>query len=224
MLRAGIEIHTALGCDGRPVRPGRGPICGNGFRLGPLVHLAGRCLPSWPTGRASGIPRTSNSWSIPVLPGAAQRPGAPPAPDEQARDLALDAPPQRRGHCLGHRRRRHRRRVQELHIPGLLSNPRRFCRGLLVLLAQSRLDDGGRRRLRRRVPERRLRSRPGRRQREGAAGQAGDDVYHRAGHRFHRPVRTHQVAQFGGKGAGAAAGTHRALPDDSRHHRPDPPT
>ena len=59
-------------------------------------------------------------------------------------------------------RRRHRRRVQELHIPGLLSDPRRFRRGLLVLLAQSRLDDGGHRHLRRRVPERGLRYRPGR--------------------------------------------------------------
>ena len=40
--------HAALGCAGRPVRPGRGPVCGNGFRLGPLVRLAGPCLGAEP--------------------------------------------------------------------------------------------------------------------------------------------------------------------------------
>ena len=40
--------HTALGRAGRPVRPGRGPVCGNGLRLGPLVRLAGRCLGAEP--------------------------------------------------------------------------------------------------------------------------------------------------------------------------------
>ena len=49
----------------------------------------------------------------------------------------------------------------------------------------------------------------------------GGDVHHRAGHQFHHQVRTHQVADLGVQGAGAAAGTHRALPDDSRHHRSD---
>ena len=40
------RIHTALVCAGSPVRPGRGAVCGRGFRVEPLVHLAGRCLPA----------------------------------------------------------------------------------------------------------------------------------------------------------------------------------
>ena len=38
--------------------------------------------------------------AIPVLLGMLNRPGAPPAPHQQACALALDAIPQRRGHCV----------------------------------------------------------------------------------------------------------------------------
>ena len=41
------------------------------------------------------------------------------------------------------------------------------------------------------------------------------------GHRFYHLVRTRPVARCGYRGAAAAARTHRTLPDDSRHHRPD---
>ena len=104
-------IHTALGCAGRPVRPGRGPVCGRGLRPEPLVRLAGRYLPA---GLPAGllVPRGHRVPGPACAGGGAQRTGAPPAPDEQACNLALDAPPLRRGHCPGHFRRRH---------PGLLS-------------------------------------------------------------------------------------------------------
>ena len=103
--------------------------------------------------------------------GGLQRPCAPSAPDEQAGDVALDALPQRHGTCPDHLRHRHRRRIQELHLPGLLSVPRRFRRGLLVPFAQPRVDDDGRRCVRCRVLAGGLRSRPRCGQREGAAGQ-----------------------------------------------------
>ena len=43
--------------------------------------------------------------------------------------LALDALPRRHGHCPDHSQRCHRRRIQQLHLPGLLPGPRHFCRG-----------------------------------------------------------------------------------------------
>ena len=98
--------YSAVGCAGRPVRPGRGLVCGKGFHLEPLVHLAGRSLSA---GLPAGI-LVSPGHRIPGhtrAAGGGQRPGAPPAPHQQARDLALDALPQRRGHCPGHFRRRH---------------------------------------------------------------------------------------------------------------------
>ena len=66
-----------------------------------------------------------------------------------------------------------------------------------------------------------LRSRPRRGQGEGARCEVGGDVYPDARRQFHHPVRTPQVADIGDKGARAATGTRRALPDDSRHDRSD---
>ena len=61
-------IHTALGCAWSPVRPGRGLVCGRGFRLEPLVHLAGRCIPA---GLPAGllVPQDIEFLVIPVLLG-----------------------------------------------------------------------------------------------------------------------------------------------------------
>ena len=135
MLRAGVGSIRLWVAPGRPVRPGRGPVCHLDFRLGPLAHLAGRRFydrlpPRFLVSRGHRVPGHTRA------AGGAQRPGTPPAPDQQACDLALDAIPQRRGHCPGHRRRSPRRRIQELNLPSVLSVHRRFCRGLLVLLAQ----------------------------------------------------------------------------------------
>ena len=161
--------HTKVGCGRRPDRPVRSCLCGKGLRLGPLVRLAGRRLPA---GLPAGllVPRGHR---IPVHTCAAvcdQRPGAPPAPDQPAHHLALDALPLHHGHCPDHNLRCHRRRIQQLHLPGLLPGSRHFCRGLPVLPALSRLDDDDRRCLPRRVPDGGLRSRPGCRQGEGAVG------------------------------------------------------
>ena len=93
-----IRKRVALG---RPVRFVGGPVCGRGFRLGPLIHLAVRCLRA---GLPAGLP-VSRGHRIPGITraaGGAQRPGAPPAPDQPACHVALDARPQRRGHCPDH--------------------------------------------------------------------------------------------------------------------------
>ena len=87
-----------------------------------------------------------------------QRPCPLSASDEQVRDMAVAAPPQRHVGCPDHGRRCHRRRIHEFRLPCLLSVPRHFCRGVLVLLAQSRLDDHGRRCVRGRVPNGGLRA------------------------------------------------------------------
>ena len=119
-----------------------------------FIWLVGVFLLSIPAYRPGfWYPEDIEFLSIPVLL------GAPSAPDEQACDVALDALPQRHGNSPDHRHR-HRRRVQEQHLLGLLSVPRRRHRGLLIQFAQSRLDDGGRRCLRCRVLEGGLRSRP----------------------------------------------------------------
>ena len=107
-----------------------------------FIWLAGVFLLAYRPG--FWYPQDIEFLAIPVLLGVVNALVHHPAPDKQDGDLALDAPPLRHGHCIGHFWRRHRRRVQELHIPGPLSDPRRFCRGLLVLLAQPGLDHGGR--------------------------------------------------------------------------------
>ena len=146
MLKAGIGAVQKWVTPGALSDPDVDSVCGKGLSLGSLVRLVGR---RFPTGLPAKllVPRGHRILVHTCAAGDAQRPCASPAPDEQACDVALDALPQRHGNCPDHRRHRHRRRIQELHLPGLLSVPRRFCRGLLVPLAQSRLDDDGRRRL-----------------------------------------------------------------------------
>ncbi len=84
LLRAGMGPIRLWGCAGRPVRPGRGPVCRNGFRLGPLVHLAGWCLPAGLPARLL-VPRGQRIPGHTRAVGGGQRPGAPPATDRQAR-------------------------------------------------------------------------------------------------------------------------------------------
>ena len=60
-----------------------------------------------------------------------------------------------------------------------------------------------------------------RRRREGAGGQAGRDVPDCRGRRPHRPVGTCQEAGGDGEGAAGPPGTHRSVPGDPRHDRPD---
>ena len=164
-----------MGYTRQPDRSGHGSACRMDLCLGSLVRLAGRCLPA---GLPAGflVPRGHR---IPLCfcpPGDAQRPCPPSAPDEQARDMALAALPRHHGHCPDHGRGRHRR-VQELHLPGLLPVPHRFCRGLLFPLAQSHLDDDSRRCLLCRVLDGGLLSRPRCGQGEGAGGEVGGVVY-----------------------------------------------
>ena len=50
--------------------------------------------------------------------------------------MALDVPHGCCGHYPGHHGHRHGWRIPAFHLPGLLSDPRRFCRCLLALPAQ----------------------------------------------------------------------------------------
>ena len=195
-------------------------VCGKGFGLGSLVRRVGwRLRDSLPTGLL--VPRRLGDRAPAGPAGDAERLGPLPALDEQARDLALDAPPQRHGHCPDHGQHQHRPRFRQLRLRGLLSGPRAVCRGLHVPLAQSGLDDVDRRRLCPRMLDggRRPGSQCGRR--EGTAWQVGGDVCPGLVRQSHHRVRTHEKADGGGQGAEGATGAHRVLPGDPRHDRAD---
>ena len=93
--------HTEVGCGRHFVRPGRSSVCGLDFRLGALVRLAGRRLPA---GLPAGLLVSPGHRTPAAACGGVehQQPGAPSAPDQTARDLALDALPLRHGHCPDH--------------------------------------------------------------------------------------------------------------------------
>ena len=115
--------HTALGRAGRPVRPGRGPVCGNGLRLGPLVRLAGRCL--------GAEPLVSRRHLIPTPVRAAGGLNGlvhhrlltdRPARGAGCSSWVLRTLPRHHGHRHGHGRL-----IPAFHLPGLLSALCRFC-------------------------------------------------------------------------------------------------
>ena len=203
--------------DAQWARRRHGTVRRRGLGVGSLVHLGRRAVPvrlplSFLVSRQLRIPAPA------CAAGCAQRPGALPARDEQARYLALAAPPQRHGHSPGHDRGRLPGRVRGgLRVRGLLPGPCAVRRGLPVAVARVGLDDDDRRRLCRRSPGGQSPSQPHCGRWKGAGGQAGGDVRPGVVRQSHRPLRTRQEAGRGGRGAPVAAGTHRALPGHSRY-------